>query len=100
MPPVFPVLAALVLLLAALPSVAQTAPAPQASPARKLFASPLVTLERLGGRQQAPLTAPGAAGGLATQDGQPPLFLLPPSGFTSFPEVVPPNGGGLVTQVE
>jgi len=78
----------------------EAGPAQAAPPARTLYASPLVTIEQIGAQG---LGVPGAGGlGVDGTDGADhlPLDLQDPNGFTTFPDVAPPDGGGLVTVVE
>jgi hypothetical protein len=78
----------------------EPAPPVAAQPPRALYASPLVTIEQIGG-SGAGLFGPGTLDGDGT-DGKDhlPLDLQGPQGFSSFPEIAPPDGGGLVTLVE
>jgi hypothetical protein len=85
---------------AADPPTEPAAPPLVVQPPRALYASPLVNFEQLGRQPLGPL-APGLleADGMDGRDGVP-LDLQAPNGFTSFPQVAPPDGGGLVTLVE
>lgn len=69
--------------------------APPAGP-RALLASPLVTIERIDGVGAGVL---GGATGVGA-DGQVPIYLLDPEGFTTFGQVAPPDGGHLIMLVE